>query len=174
MDNLEIRECLAADRPSLDALYAAAFPGEDLLPLVQALLADRSATLSLVGMVGPSVAGHVMFTRCAVSACNDAVALLGPLAVAPLRQRRGVGSALVRAGLNRLADDGVARVCVLGDPAYYRRFGFVPEVNVHPPYALPAEWRDAWRSVSLRPLASPIRDTLCVPPPWRQPALWAP
>ena len=65
-------------------------------------------------------------------------------------------------------------VCVLGDPAYYGRFGFEPDDRVAPPYPLPQEWRSAWQSLSLCGNDRPARGTLSVPPPWRQPALWAP
>lgn len=51
---------------------------------------------------------------------------LAPLAVAPEAQGRGIGSALVRAGLKVCAEGGVDGVVVLGDPAYYGRFGFKP------------------------------------------------
>jgi putative acetyltransferase len=68
----------------------------------------------------------------------------------------------------------VTRVCVLGDPAYYRRLGFAQERDVDPPYTLPVEWRCAWQSISLRGGSSPCPGTLSVPRPWLQPALWAP
>lgn len=174
MERLHIRDSLPGDEAAIEALYPAAFPDEDLLPVVQALLQDATVVLSLVGTVGASMVGHALFTTCAVSGCHDRVALLGPLAVGPPWQRQGFGGALVRAGLRRLDRAGVTRVCVLGDPAYYGRFGFGPEADVDPPYALPAAWRPAWQSASLGAVGAPVRGTLAVPPPWRDPALWAP
>ena len=55
-----------------------------------------------------------------------AVRTLSPLAVAPSRQGRGIGTALVHAGLRRLAGDGVPLVFVEGDPRFYARAGFTP------------------------------------------------
>lgn len=51
---------------------------------------------------------------------------LGPVSVMPAHQRMGIGSALVRSGLRRLRERGAAGCVVLGDPAYYGRFGFAP------------------------------------------------
>ncbi len=75
--------------------------------------------LSLVGILGTSLVGHVIFTRCDVDRTQDKTALLGPLGVAPANQRQGIGSAMVRAGLKMQESAGVAQVYVLGDPAYY-------------------------------------------------------
>lgn len=62
-----------------------------------------------------------------------------------------------------MARAGTARVYVLGDPAYYSRFGFEPDVNVRPPYPLPGEWRGAWQSLSLCDDAPPLHGTLSLP-----------
>jgi putative acetyltransferase len=63
--------------------------------------------------------------------------------VAPARQRLGVGSALIRSGLRRLAERDVAGCVVLGDPAYYRRFGFGPSGGLRYP-GPPADHFMAW------------------------------
>lgn len=52
--------------------------------------------------------------------------LLGPLAVEPAQQGRGIGKALVRHGLNEAARQGHALCVVVGDPSYYRPYGFAP------------------------------------------------
>ena len=178
MEHIEIRESVPGDLASIEALYPDAFPDEDLLPLVRELLQEASVALSLVGIVGSSLVGHVIFTTCGVAGGNDKVALLGPLAVAPAWQRQGIGSAIVRAGLQRLENVGVTHVYVLGDPAYYGRLGFLAETHVAPPCPLPdplpAEWRGAWQSIGLRSAKPPRRGKLSVPQPWLQPALWAP
>lgn len=178
-ERIEIRESLPGDLASIEMLYPDAFPDEDLLPLVRALLREGPIVLSLAGVVDSSLVGHVIFTTCGVAAGTDndallGVALLGPLAVAPAWQRQGIGRALVRAGFERLERAGVSQVYVLGDPAYYGRLGFVPETGVLPPYPLPAEWRGAWQAISLGGSEPPLRGRLSVPQPWRQPRLWAP
>jgi len=174
IDKIEIRESAPNDVASIEALYPEAFPDEDLLPLVGELLGQAPIVLSLVAIADNAVAGHVIFTTCGVVGKTEKLALLGPLAVAPARQRQGIGDAIVREGFRRVEGAGASEVYVLGDPAYYRRFGFEPSFGVTPPYPLPEEWRGAWQSLSLRGDAPRLRGELCVPQPWRQPALWAP
>jgi putative acetyltransferase len=174
METIEIRESVPGDLAAIEVLYPDAFPDEDLLPLVRELLQDASVAFSLVGIIGSSLVGHIVFTRCSVAGGSDKVALLGPLAVTPAWQRQGIGSAIVRAGLQRLENAGATHVYVLGDPAYYGRLGFVPEARVAPPYPLPPAWRGAWQSMSLRSAERSRQGKLCVPQPWLQPALWAP
>lgn len=173
-DQLEIRESVQADAGGIESLYLQAFPQENLLPLVRDLLQDAEIAMSLVGTIGLQIVGQVIFTKCGVELRDVKAALLGPLAVLPARQRCGIGSALVRAGLQRLTDEGVALVCVLGDPAYYSRLGFMPETCVEPPYRLPTEWCGAWQSRYLNDTRVPCAGRLAVPPQWLQPALWAP
>lgn len=172
-DACRTRPTADADAPALRALYRAAFAHEDLAPLVMRLLREEADTLSLAAVAADALVGHVLFSPCAVDARADDVALLGPLAVSPPWQRRGVGSMLVREGLRRLASKGVARVMVLGDPRYYRRFGFAPHDAVSPPYALPPEWKDAWQAVDLGGSARTIAGRLRPPAAWLSPALWS-
>ena len=175
METIDIRQSAPGDVAAIEALYPDAFPDEDLLPLVRDLLGEEPAVLSLVGIVAGALAGHVIFTTCGVAGRTDTtVALLGPLAVAPARQRQGVGSAIVRVGLREMQKADMNRAYVLGDPAYYARFGFAPEDEVAPPYPLPKEWRGAWQSLSLNGSAPPLQGKLSVPRPWRHRALWAP
>ncbi|MEV0202820.1 N-acetyltransferase [Nonomuraea sp. NPDC050691] len=84
--------------------------------------------LSLVAEDAGRVIGHVMFTPSLLDAPRRLVEVqvLSPLAVAPEHQRQGVGSALVRRGLEVLAERSVPLVFLEGDPGYYRRFGFQP------------------------------------------------
>ena len=173
-EEIEIRECLPSDIASIEKLYPDAFPDEDLLPLVRELLGEEPIVLSLVGIVDRALVGHVIFTTCSIVGRTDNVALLGPLAIAPAWQRQGIGSAIVRAGLRLLENAGTNQVYVLGDPAYYRRFGFEPDDRVTPPYHLPEEWRGAWQSLNLCSDKPPLYGKLSVPHPWRKQALWAP
>ncbi len=170
--NVEIRESAHDDAGPTKQLYREAFPDEDLFPVVSALQQEETGVLSLLATADDAVVGHVAFTTCLVGEGADAVALLAPLGVAPAAQRKGVGGALVREGLRRLETASVTHVYVLGDPAYYSRFGFRQEDRVTPPYDLPAEWRSAWQSLSLRGAGVPPNGRLVVPAPWRDEALW--
>ena len=171
---LEIRESGTADWQAIETLYPRAFPDEDLVPLVQDLLENPDAILSLVATADSRVAGHVIFTRCGVTGADADAALLAPLAVDQPYQRKGVGSLLVRAGLRQLQDSGVSVVCVLGDPNYYGRFGFVAETAIEPPYPLPAEWQGAWQSSIIGESSKELAGVLSVPSEWRREELWAP
>ncbi len=168
-----IRESVPDDCDAIEAMYPEAFPDEDLVPLVRDLLKDPANVLSLVATIDSRIAGHVAFTRCGVSGHDVSTAMLAPLAVTPTRQRQGIGSALVRAGLQNLQVSGVALVCVLGDPAYYGRHGFTPDSSIDPPYPLPPEWKDAWQSLRLGTSVA-ITGKLLVPDVWMKPALWLP
>jgi putative acetyltransferase len=174
MHAIEIRQSRADDIPSIEKLYPAAFPEEDLLPLVRQLLTEDAGILSLVAEAGGLTVGHILFTLCGISGSEARAALLAPLAVAPEWQRKGIGSALIRDGLTRLERDGVAHVYVLGDPAYYGRSGFKPETGVAPPYPLPEEYRDAWQSLSLGSAPPPDQGKLKLPDVWMKPELWGP
>ena len=174
LGKLEIRESIRDDSTAIESLYPEAFPDEDLLPLVRDLLNDTVVAISLVGTIDTRIVGHAIFTKCGVVGNSINAALLGPLAIAPSWQRQGIGSAIVRAGLKRLEDAEVKLVCVLGDPAYYGRLGFLTESLVEPPFPLPAEWDGAWQSVYLGESVTPCAGKLSVPAQWLQLALWAP
>ncbi|MBF0453660.1 MAG: N-acetyltransferase [Magnetococcales bacterium] len=168
---MKIRESVPEDREALEKLYSAAFPDEPLWPLVTVLL-ECDGVRSLMAKQSGSVLGHCFFTPCTVAGYEAPVALLGPLAVMPNRQRRGIGGRLVEAGIKQLAEAGFTHLFVLGDPAYYGRFGFQPDDSVTPPYVLPEAWTEAWRSLPLRQDVPPIAGTLSVPTPWQDVALW--
>jgi putative acetyltransferase len=95
------------------------------------------------------VIGHVLFTRAKVGSAE--AALLAPLAVSPEWQRQGVGGALVREALARAARDGFGLALVLGHPAYYPRFGFVPAVPLGVLPLYPVEPSEAWMVAELGP-----------------------
>ena len=172
ISKIKIRAAEPADLGALESLYPLAFPDEDLLPIVRALHSMPNDALSLVAVVDSRIVGHVFFSRCRVG--DVKAALLGPLAVTPERQREGLGSALVNAGLDRMKEEGIRVVCVLGDPAYYRRFGFCPDASIEPPYRLPEEWSEAWQSKCLGDAEAPRAGRLEVPAPWMNEALWLP
>jgi putative acetyltransferase len=173
MAEAAIRNSTPADAGAIEALYVAAFPHEDLLPVVRALLKGDVPVLSLVAASGHLVIGHVVFTPCTLGEAHIPVSLLAPLAVLPPNQRSGIGTAMVRAGLRHSAESGALYAFVLGDPAYYGRFGFEPARDVAPPYPLPDGWQSAWRFVRLENDLPEPRGLLQVPLPWQDRALWS-
>jgi putative acetyltransferase len=115
------------------ALTAAAFGQSGEVELVAALRQSGDAVISLVAEDAAGVCGHVLFSK---MRAKDLRALaLAPLATAPGRERRGVGSALVHAGLDLAKAAGFDAVFVLGDPGFYSRFGFTAEAAA--PFASP-------------------------------------
>ena len=165
------------DRRHLLAITRAAFPEEDLRPIVESLLGRDDVTCLVAGPPGDPVA-YAFFTDCEIvpeeggasEASERRAALLGPLAVAPHHQRQGIGAALVREGLRRLAATGAPTVLVLGDPGYYGRFGFAP-TTIRPPYDLPLGWEPAWQALAFEGRSVPD-GALRVPEPWQDAALW--
>lgn len=113
----------------LDPLLEAAFSQPDEAQIVRRLRDTPDLILSLVAESHGELIGHIMFSR--VSAVSESasaqLACLAPMAVRPDRQRKGIGAALIRRGLEMVAALKFLAVVVVGDPAYYSRFGFTPE-----------------------------------------------
>ncbi|MFN7925822.1 MAG: N-acetyltransferase [Bryobacteraceae bacterium] len=124
-----IREETSVIHSAIRQIHEAAFKRADEADLVDRLRANGAILLSLVAELEGEAAGSVIFSRMTIetpSACIDAVAL-APVAVLPEHQRTGVGSELIRSGLDILRQRGERIVIVLGHPEYYPRFGFSVE-----------------------------------------------
>jgi putative acetyltransferase len=144
-----VRPELPSDRHAVRHVHTTAFTTPEEAALVDALRAGASPLVSLVGEDGGRVIGHVMFSPVTLPDHPDLRLMgLAPLAVLPAYQRRGVGAALARAGLDRCREIGIGAVFVLGHPAYYPRFGFVRADAFGCPFEAPAE---AWMLVELEP-----------------------
>jgi len=145
-----IRDAGAGDIGAVLEVQRRAF-GRDAEPdLVRALLSDPTAEplVSLLAVGGGDTpVGHILFTHVTVGDQDrPAATILAPLAVLPDAQGTGVGRALIAEGLARCAAGGIALVFVLGDPAYYTRFGFTQAIphDLAPPFPLAAGYLDAW------------------------------
>lgn len=140
------------DEATIRRVQALAFPSDAEARLVDALRRNGRLAVSLVARRGDEVIGHVAFSPVSVGRIAGGLGL-APLAVVPAYQRQGVGAALVRAGLEACQSLDCGYVVVLGEPAYYGRFGFSPA----------ARWclRDAYdggaafQAIELRPGAIP-------------------
>ena len=118
-----VRYATADDHGAIAGVTEAAFARPDEARLVERLRADEDAMFELVAEADGAVVGHILFSRLWADR-DDLYAALAPVSVAPGRQGTGLGSALVRAGLERAPQFGAIGVLVLGEPAYYGRFGF--------------------------------------------------
>jgi putative acetyltransferase len=110
-----------ADRAAIRRVHLESFPSAAEADLVDRLRDDGDAVLSLLAHADGTVTGHALFSR--MSAPFRALGL-APVAVLPTHRRQGVAARLIEAGLARAAGQGWQAVFVLGDPAYYARFGF--------------------------------------------------
>jgi putative acetyltransferase len=127
---MDLREERPDDQPSVREIHVRAFGDEGLVvaDLVDSLreMITPADGLSLVAEHDGQIVGHVMFTRSLLDAPRRLVEVqvLSPLGVMPAYHERGIGSALVRQGLQALDERAVPVVFLEGDPGYYSRFGF--------------------------------------------------
>jgi putative acetyltransferase len=92
--------------------------------IIDALRAAGALPVSLVAEIDRNVVGHVAFSPVTISDGSPDWYGLGPVSVLPQHQRQGIGTALIRAGLSLLQARGAQGCVLVGDPAYYQRFGF--------------------------------------------------
>jgi putative acetyltransferase len=131
-ERLEVRPVHAADRDAVRRVNAAAFGGDRVPDLVEALVAAGDVLVGLVAEVDGQVVGHVQLSRSWVDARERLVevAVLSPLATDPGRQKQGIGTALVAAALDWARTEGQSAVFLEGDPDFYGPRGFVPGSSV--------------------------------------------
>jgi putative acetyltransferase len=121
---IDIRPEEPGDIAAIRDVNRRAFGQEQEGHIIDALRANGGALLSLVATLRDRVVGHIMYSPVRVGSVTGAA--LGPMAVLPERQRRGIGTKLVEAGNDRLRLSGCPLVLVLGHPTFYPRFGFRP------------------------------------------------
>lgn len=150
---MKIRDETTEDRDAIGEIHAAAFrnaahsnqrEGE----LVDALRAAGALTISLVAEEEGRVVGHIAFSPVTIHGREEGWYGLGPVAVLPERQGRGLGRALIEAGLERIRALGAAGCVLLGEPEFYRRFGFRADPRlrlsgVPPEYFMALAWAPA-------------------------------
>jgi putative acetyltransferase len=137
-----IRSEQLADHAGVFAINEDAFKGPGEARLVELLREQADPFVSLVAEVDGRVQGHIMFSPAALQEHPELKVMgLAPVAVSPATQGSGVGSALVRAGIEASRELGVEVLIVLGHSTYYPRFGFVPSVQfgIRSEYEVPDE-----------------------------------
>lgn len=127
---MNIRAETESDIEAIRRVETAAFGRDSEANLVDHLRQNGGITLSLVAEQDGEIVGHVLFSPVTVEREPGAFAALalGPVAVLPERQNQGIGSALIRAGLEQCRVKGYTLVFLIGHPTYYPRFGFRPAV----------------------------------------------
>ena len=158
---IEIREQRAGDREDTNSVIRAAFGQEDEVALVAALAEHNELRLSLVAEVDGRIAGHIGFAQSWVQTEDGRITLawLVPLSVTPDYQKRGIGTALVKSGLERCGAQGFGHAIVVGDPAYYGRFGFTREGAE----GLVSRWGEVLQLVSLSQGAARLHGSIIEP-----------
>jgi putative acetyltransferase len=143
-----IRYASAADHPAIAEIVEHAFGQPDEAQLVDRLRQAGDVLFEMVSETEGRLDGHVLFSRLWADRA-EMFAALAPLAVRPERQRAGIGAALVRAGLDSAREYGAHGVLVLGQPAYYRRFGFAADTAAK--VAAPFSGNPAFMALALEP-----------------------
>jgi putative acetyltransferase len=125
---ITIRTEIPHDLPAIRKINELAFGQAAEAGLVDSLREHCRDILSLVAVDEHEIVGHILFSPVTIksSECTILGMALAPMAVLPGRQRKGIGSALVRAGLERLRRSSCPYIIVLGHPEFYPRFGFEP------------------------------------------------
>ena len=136
--HMTIRNEQSQDIEAISRLTEAAFRNEKYSShtehfIVNALRRTGQLSISLVAAEHDEILGHVAISPVSISSGVTGWYGLGPISVRPDRQGKGIGSALMKAALQQLRQQGAAGCVVLGDPAYYGRFGF----KAHPGLELP-------------------------------------
>lgn len=133
---VSVRPETTDDIASVRAVVTVAFGHDDEADLVDRLRIDGDAPIALVAEADGAIVGHILFSPIIFSDGARAAAL-APIAVLPSLQSQGIGSALIEHGVEACRTAGFDAVIVLGDPAYYSRFGFSADVtrNLDAPFS---------------------------------------
>ena len=131
---LYVRGEKAADYDTITEINRLAFGREDEGILINDIRKTRSYEFgfSLVAVKEDKILGHALFSKGFIThrGRRFKCLVLGPVAVHPEHQRRGIGKALINEGLERAKEVGFGAVIVVGDPVYYTQFGFKPAVTM--------------------------------------------
>jgi putative acetyltransferase len=123
---IQIRKERPGDEKAVFEVNFHAFGRDAESKIIDLLRINCPERTSLVAVDGGKITGHILFTPARI-ACGQNTATgmgLAPLAVDPECQRKGIGTALLEAGLTELRAAGVPFIAVVGHPGFYPKFGF--------------------------------------------------
>jgi putative acetyltransferase len=165
--NIPVRPEAATDHESIRHVNRLAFDQDDEARLVDALREGAYVRVSLVAEQAGQVVGHILFSDLPIITEGGTVpaVALAPMAVLPDFQNRGIGSALVRRGLEDCQEQGHRIVVVVGHPRFYPRFGFTSKLAAC--LASPFSGKEAFMAVELVPGAlDGVKGRVQYPPPF--------
>ena len=140
---MNIRTENSTDSDKIRNVNAEAFETEAEANLVNALRDSGVSYISLVAEEDNELVGHILFTTVDLIGDDSGLKLMGlaPMSVIPKLQNKGIGSLLVRTGIEECVSKGIDAIFVLGHPEYYPKFDFVPSVKygIRPEYEVPDE-----------------------------------
>ncbi|MFQ5770899.1 MAG: GNAT family N-acetyltransferase [bacterium] len=140
---MNIRKEQNTDIKEVWQINSEAFETDAEANLVDSLRNAGIPYISLVAEEEGKIVGHIMFTPVELTGHEESLKIIGlaPVAVAKRVQNKGIGSELVKAGLEQCNKQGYEAVVVLGHPEYYPRFGFIPSVRygIKSEYEVPDE-----------------------------------
>lgn len=148
---MQVRPEKPEDQAAIWALNKRAFGTAAESNLITALREEARPVISLVAEKDGEILGHIMFSPVALPGQPEVrIMALAPMAVLPERQRKGIGSALVRAGVRACKELGAGAIVLVGHPEYYPRFGFRPAAS----FGISCEYEvseEAFMLLELRP-----------------------
>ncbi len=157
-EEMKIRVATRDDADAVRRVHLSAFPQEEgdiVSQLAVDLLSEETAppVISLVCEADDIVVGHVALSPIRMRDTRELLGyILAPLAVSPGYQKCGIGSQLIKSGIERLSETGSDILLVYGDPKFYGRFGFTVDVAecYTPPYQI--QYSFGWQGMALRDL----------------------
>lgn len=176
---MRIRVATNLDSEAIREVHSCAFSEaekQEVATLATNLLAEETnpETVSLVAEADGAVVGHIAFSPVTIDNNKRwSGYILAPLGVKPEYQKRQIGSKLIESGIQRLSKKGVTVVFVYGDPNYYGKFGFNPDVasRYSPPYEL--QYPFGWQAIALNEdVITDSAVTISCVAPLRDPELW--
>ena len=120
----EQRDIDAIHSVTVEAFKNVAISNQTEQFIITALRRDNALSISLVASIENEIAGHIAFSPIAISDGSVDWYTLGPVSVRPTFQKQGIGSALIKKGLSELKEMNAQGCVLVGNPNYYRRFGF--------------------------------------------------